>query len=74
MGDRGFEEQRNYLPGYVSAETLAYLGVLPFMDREDMGLPASGNKPRHAGLHNGIEPDPLRDFIPNFLHGVFGQG
>lgn len=35
--------------------------------------PALRNKARHAGLHNDIEPDPLRDFIANLLHGVFGQ-
>jgi putative transposase len=27
--------------------------------------PTSGNKPRHAGLYYGIEPDPRRDAVPN---------
>jgi lysophospholipase L1-like esterase len=35
--------------------------------------PAFGNKPRHAGLHHDVEPDPCPNRVPDLLHGVFRQ-
>ena len=34
----------------------------------------SGDKARHTGLHNRVEPDSGGDTVPNRLHGVFRQG